>query len=327
MSVYNGAQHLEDTIESVLANSGIEYEFIIINDGSSDESLNIIQVYAENYSQIKIIDQPNMGLTKALITGCQHAQGDFIARIDAGDLCSPDRLRLQVEILNKNPDMALLGSFVNFIDEDNQVFPEPNPNPPKHDKALKKILEHDNTFAHSSVMFRKDAYSIEGGYRKFFQYAQDYDLWWRLSETGKIETYPQVLSTLRFTKNSISFQNRPAQIHYTALSSTLFYAKRKWKADIKIHTGLEKLVFSENVYLNKTLNSHYKAISNLFLMSAGYELNDSSYNILRQSLLIQNTRARIKLCVYAILGRKLYMMLKKLISIYNIKNYTNTKHS
>jgi glycosyltransferase involved in cell wall biosynthesis len=327
MSVYNGAQHLEDTIESVLANSGVEYEFIIINDGSSDESLNIIQNYAENYSQVKVIDQENMGLTNSLITGCHQAQGDFIARIDAGDLCTPDRLRLQVDILNNNPDMVLLGSFVNFIDDDNLVFPSPYRQPPLFDKALKKILERENTFSHSSVMFRKDAYTIVGGYREFFLYAQDYDLWWRLSETEKIGIYPQVLSTLRITKYSISFQNRTAQAHYAALSSTLFYAKRRWKTDIEIHNGLEELLFSDNVYLNKILYSHYKAISNMLLLTAGYDLNDSSFDILRQSLLLNDTHSRVKLFAYAILGSKLYMKLKKLNRVNNIKYYTKSKHS
>ena len=87
------------------------------------------------------------------------------------------------------------------------------------------------------------------------------------------------------------------------------------------------MIFTDNNYLNKALYSYYKAISNMFLLGSGCALNDSFFKILRQIFLIQDARTRIKLCIYAIIGNKLYMKLKKLISVNNIKYYTDSKHS
>ena len=310
MSVYNGAQHLEDTIESVLANSGVEYEFIIINDGSSDESLNIIQDYAENYSQINVIAQANMGLTKSLIKGCHQAQGDFIARIDAGDLCSHNRLRLQANILNKNPELVLLGSFVNFIDNNNHIFPFPHPHPPVFDKALKNILERENTFSHGSVMFRKDKYFQVGGYRKHFRYAQDYDLWWRLSEEGHIGMLPQMLTTLRWNREGISFQNREAQIHFAAQASTLYYAKRNFHQNINELSQLDNMSFVNIPSINTILKRHYRTGNNAQLISNGYDVTCTKYCLLKDSMAFYSIKWTIYLWLYILLGKNVFAKIK-----------------
>ena len=326
MSVYNGAQYLKTTIESVLNSRGVELEFIIINDGSTDNSSKIIREFEEIHSQIKLIDQENTGLTMALISGCQKAQGKFIARIDAGDLCNPDRFLIQVDSLNNNPDIVLLGSYVNFIDINDHIFPSPYPNPPLSDKALKKKLELENTFAHSSVMFRKDAYSRVGGYRSFFQFAQDYDLWWRISEIGTIGICPLVLSTLRYSNESISINNRPAQIHYTALSSTIFYAKRKYSNNIEVNSKINELISTNDTSLNNILTFHYKAISNMLFLTDGNDLRDNRCDIMRQSLLIRDIRTIIKFWIYALFGKKLYKLLKFIIKIHLNDPFHESQH-
>ena len=104
MSVYNEADGLRRTIDSVLSQEGIDLEFIIVNDGSTDESPDILKEYARNYSHLKILHQDHIGLTKALISGCSAARGKYIARQDAGDISLPGRLQTQFDLFERHSD-------------------------------------------------------------------------------------------------------------------------------------------------------------------------------------------------------------------------------
>ena len=115
MSVYNGAERLRETIDSVLSQQGVSLEFIVVDDGSTDGSDVIIGSYACHDPRIRILRQENQGLTRALIKDCDAAKGKYIARQDAGDISLPDRLRLLKAILDRYEDCAFVSSWTSVI--------------------------------------------------------------------------------------------------------------------------------------------------------------------------------------------------------------------
>ena len=121
MSVYNGSVHLAKSVESILPQEGVDFEFIIVNDGSSDGSGEILESYARRDKRIRVIEQENTGLTKALIRGCKEARGKYIARQDVDDISMPGRLKALEEILDCNKDMVLAFSWTNCVTTDGEI--------------------------------------------------------------------------------------------------------------------------------------------------------------------------------------------------------------
>ena len=115
MSVYNGASDLAVTMDSILSQEGVEFEFIVVNDGSSDKTGQILNDYAQRDSRVRIIHQENTGLTRALIRGCDAARGEFIARQDAGDVSLPSRLKSQASLLRDHPDCVLVSCWTDMV--------------------------------------------------------------------------------------------------------------------------------------------------------------------------------------------------------------------
>src|SRR5215467_1447738 len=115
MSVYNGASHLVATLDSILSQEGVEFEFIVVNDGSTDNSGQILDEYAQRDSRLRVIQQDNTGLTRALIRGCDAARGEFIARQDAGDISLPGRLKSQVIVLRDQEDCIFVSCWTDIV--------------------------------------------------------------------------------------------------------------------------------------------------------------------------------------------------------------------
>lgn len=175
MGVYSEENHLKNSIESILNQSYKEFEFIIIDDGSTDNSLEIIKEYAKRDKRIKVIKNPlNIGLTKSLNKGIRIAQGEFIARQDAHDFSLPHRLEKQLKFLQKNSDYAFCGS--NIIVKQNKEFSL------KFFELdeIRKNLIIKNCFMHSTIFLRRKIYEKYGLYNQKYIYAQDYELWCRL---------------------------------------------------------------------------------------------------------------------------------------------------
>jgi glycosyltransferase involved in cell wall biosynthesis len=227
MSVYNGAQYLSESVESVLSQKNIDFEFIIVNDGSTDESNRILDEYARIDNRIKLFSQENQGLTKALIRGCSEAKGTYIARHDAGDISLPDRLRLQRDALDTDPQLAFVSCWTEFHGPAGEfLFLSRGTGKAAEPAYILSLNEKKGTIDgpshHGSVMFRSDAYREVGGYRKEFYFGQDWDLWYRLAMKGKFQMIPQILYRADVTPASISGIYREAQeklafFSYTAL--------------------------------------------------------------------------------------------------------------
>ena len=172
MAVYNEELYLQQAIESILNQSLDDFEFVIVNDGSTDRSAEIIRSY--NDSRIRLLNQENRGLTRSLNRGIKEARGGMIARMDADDISEPKRLEMQVEFLEANPDYVLVGTNVWIMTDDGEIIRKSNY--PVNDEGVRQVLLHTDysPFCHSSVMFRKDAAMKCGLYDERLATCQDW---------------------------------------------------------------------------------------------------------------------------------------------------------
>ena len=219
MSVYNGAEYLRRSIDSILMQKDVKLELIIVNDGSTDNSRQILEEYCSTDKRIKLIIQKNKGLTQALIAGCSQAQGEYIARHDAGDVSSPRRLKKQLDCIKENPDASMVSGGSRFVGPDNEYLYDVRINPQEADSCL-KTLKADKIRGpshHGCTLFPKKLYLKVGGYRAEFYFAQDLDLWVRLAENGRHIIIPEILYNAFVTPYSISGQYRKEQIKLTRL--------------------------------------------------------------------------------------------------------------
>jgi len=220
MGVYNGEKYLRDTINSILSQTFKDFEFIIVNDGSTDNTGEILQEYAKKDPRVKIIEQENQGLTRALIAGCKMVQGKYIARQDCGDISMPERLAKQLERINADKGIALVSCSVNFFGPAGE-FVFSSSSKPDDKLALRGISWHGTAF------FPRELYKNSGGYRSEFYFAQDLDLWARLAKYGKVSDCPEVLYEARVQKGDISGIYRKEQ----AVLTKIIYALRDLKPE------------------------------------------------------------------------------------------------
>jgi len=193
MSVYNGETFLREAVESVLNQTFTDFEFIIINDGSTDATSEILASYADE--RIVLISQENIGLTKSLNKGLSLARGTRIARMDADDISKPHRLEKQVAYVHDNPHVVLLGSNYIKIDEAGNITGRTNL--PGEEVLIKWKLLFHNCLCHSSILFHKEKVLDLGGYDSTIYCAQDYDLWTRIAKKYPVAVSAEPLVCFR----------------------------------------------------------------------------------------------------------------------------------
>ena len=213
MSVYNGRPYLAHAVDSILAQTFRDFEFIIIDDGSTDGTAEELQKYAVRDARIRLRFQKRLGLAKALNAGLTVARGKYIARMDADDISHPDRLALQMEHLLRNSNLVLLGTAFEYIDAKNkyiktQLLATGNEN------LQSLLVDEGNQFCHPSVIMSADAIQKAGFYRCVAgRHAQDYDLWLRIAGLGEIDNLSTPLLRYRVHESQKSIKNLLAQRH------------------------------------------------------------------------------------------------------------------
>lgn len=207
LPVYNGAKFLREAIESVLNQSYENFEFIIINDGSTDDSLDIIKSYNDN--RIVIINQNNQGLVKSLNNGLKKSKHQLIARMDADDISDVNRFYEQITFMNNHPDAAMVGTQAQIISEDGRfLYTSQMPTSPNR---ISEYLKKGSPFFHGSVMFRKIVLEKNGGYdENIIHFVEDLILWKKLNLTNKLYNLDVPLYKYRLRYNALS--NRPKRI-------------------------------------------------------------------------------------------------------------------
>lgn len=203
MPAYNSGKFLKQAIESIINQSYTNFEYIIIDDGSTDNSLDIIKSYSDKRIRI-ILHTKNEGIVSSLNAGIIASKGKYIARMDADDVSSLDRLAEQVSYMEQNPKCGVVGSFVRLVDENNQLlYTVENP---ARNIAIKKFLLHNSCLAHGSVLIRKKDLIKAGLYDKdeMVRHAEDYDLFTRMAVFCNLANIPEYLYTRHEHKASIS---------------------------------------------------------------------------------------------------------------------------
>ena len=194
MAVYNGQTYLAEAIESILHQTFVDFEFIIIDDGSNDGTPVILDHYHTLDDRIRLSrNESNLGLTASLNIGLKLACGRYIARQDADDVSLPKRLALQVQFLDDHPQVGLLGSWVDNINEAGHKIGCWHP--PNSSALLHWSLLFSNSLAHTTVMMRQPL--AKQGYRMDLRYAQDYGLWLCLSQITRLVNLPETLCLRR----------------------------------------------------------------------------------------------------------------------------------
>ena len=203
MPVYNATRYLRASVESILSQSFRDFEFITVDDGSTDDSLKILREYEGKDARLRIVSRPNTGIVGALNDGLSAVRGELIARMDSDDLALPDRFEKQVAFLRSHPDHVLVGSQVLLIDPEGAALCPKRDTEYTHERIDWAHLHHRWPLVHPSVMMRREAVAAVGGYRDKYQWLEDLDLFLRLAEIGKLASLPDVLLHYRLHTGSV----------------------------------------------------------------------------------------------------------------------------
>ena len=222
MGVNRDEGNLHKSINSILNQTYTNLEFIIINDGNSDEVRQIVNQINDN--RIILVAKEKIGLTACLNTGIDKSKGDYIARQDAGDFSKQDRFFEQIKFLQNNPSISLCGTWVNEYsisgtDLGLTMFPVA-------DEEIKKDILFQNTFCHGSIIIEKKVLTILKGYRNEFIRSQDYDLWLRVIESHNVANINKVLYSRIVSRDSISFLNKKSQNEYARIARLCYDARQ-----------------------------------------------------------------------------------------------------
>lgn len=210
MPVYNGEKYLHTVIKSILDQTFGEFEFLIMNDGSTDRTAQILEAYGKKDRRIKVFQQKNSGIVNSMNMLIFHAKTDLIARIDADDIAYPKRLELQYEYMKTHPETVLLGTTC-IVFRDN-IAKRGITDSFSEDFLNRWFLTFNCAFTHSTVMYRKKAFAASGGYWPSEYPAEDYGLWIRMKKFGTIENLKNILGEYRLNVQSISGNNFRKQI-------------------------------------------------------------------------------------------------------------------
>lgn len=209
MSAYNDSKYIRESVKCILNQTYKDFEFLIIDDGSTDETEEIISSF--NDSRINYKKISHTGLAGALNFGLANSTGEIIARIDSDDLSVERRLEVQINFLNKNPGYDVIGSRSVYINERNQILFILKP--PAEDEGIKNFLNLHNPLNHSTLLYRKDSIIEGGGYNKSFECYEDFELWFRLRNKLKFKIIPEVLVYTRQRKNSLTKRGSKKNIY------------------------------------------------------------------------------------------------------------------
>jgi glycosyltransferase involved in cell wall biosynthesis len=246
MPVYNPPLAMLDTaIESILSQTYRDFEFLILDDGSSDADTRVhLNRWAVRDPRLRILHEPHRGLTVTLNRGLSLAQGEFIARQDADDWSEPDRFSLQLSYLRAHPEVALAGTDAQLHRADGKPLWRQ-----RLSRTPSKNFLRGNPFVHGSTMYRRDLALSIGGYREEFPCSQDYDFFWRLIEQAGAVNLERVLYHYRYTGGAVSAKKASDQARVHKAAQLLARARQKGEPE-NIASALDSagdLTFSETL--------------------------------------------------------------------------------
>jgi glycosyltransferase involved in cell wall biosynthesis len=220
MPAYNAAKYIEEAIESILAQTLKEFELIVVDDGSTDNTREIIEGYARRDPRVRLlVNETNLKLCRTANRGIEAATAPLIARMDADDWSYPNRLELQVRFMSEHPEVVISGGSMDVCDEKLQVINQRHY--PLTDKDIRKVMMRYSPFSHPTVIYRTEAIRKAGSYNPQLPFAEDYDMYFRIGRFGKFGNLPQIL------------------VKYRSSSSSYFHSKIRQQERATIYTRLK----------------------------------------------------------------------------------------
>ena len=205
MPAWNAGKYIAEAIHSVLNQSFTDIELVIINDGSTDNTVSVIKQFKD--PRIRLLEQPQQGIAVALNYGLREARGNYIARFDADDICFPERIHKQYHLFLNNPEYILTGSDVEYISENGEHLFDFHCTAYTHEEIMSELY-YSCPFIHSSVMFRKDVVIKAGGYSADAHIIEDHLLWRQLASSGRFCNIPEPLIRVRFNPQSATIDEK-----------------------------------------------------------------------------------------------------------------------
>jgi glycosyltransferase involved in cell wall biosynthesis len=212
MSTYNDARFLPQALDSALGQSFGDFELLVVNDNSSDQTDAVLRAYQKKDARIIFWTNPvNLGLTENLNAGLKRASGEYIARLDSDDFwTNKNKLQKQVEFLDRNPDCCLVGTWAEVYGSGNKKLYDLKY--PAEDLKIRRQLLRHNCFVHSSVLIRKANILAAGSYDPNWQYIEDYALWLKLGLKAKFANIPEIMVRYRVNYFGVTRTKNKQQI-------------------------------------------------------------------------------------------------------------------
>lgn len=304
MPAYNAAEYIAEAITSVLDQTFTDFELLIVNDGSTDDTVEVIRSFEDE--RIVLVNRPNGGVSEALNTGLRHARAGYIARFDADDICHPERLEIQYGYVRSDPRYHILGSAADYVDmHGNYVFTY---QPPAHSDEHIRSLDHSLCpFIHSTVFYRKDVVLSAGGYNKYALGFEDHLLWRNIAKEGKVFNFSRSLIKVRLNPGSVTIDEKWSpkefrKIKYSALRTGIMTEAQ----------GTELRHIARTAYSPKVKHGAYYA-----LLAKKYLWNNHQPEKARQNLREVLKIDRFNLSSYALLALS-FIPERSLIRLYNM---------
>jgi GT2 family glycosyltransferase len=229
MTVRNGEDYVASAMNSVLASTDVSLELIVIDDGSTDRTAQILDDLALTNQNVFVRHEPPRGIVPSATIGCGLAKAPLLARLDADDLSEPHRLATQLRRFRDNPGLVLVGTWMHLIDAGGRRVGRLDY--AADDAALRADLQRRNPFVHSSIMLRAEAFAKIGGYRPAMEMAEDYDLCLRLAECGEVANVPECLGSYRLHAAQISVRKSFQQGFIASLARESAAARARSQPD------------------------------------------------------------------------------------------------
>jgi len=271
MPAYNAGKYIGEAIASVLQQTFADFELLIVNDGSTDNTLDVISSF--NDERIVVIHQSNKGVAEALNTGLKQARGTYIARFDADDVCYPERLQKQYDFLISHPDYVLVGSDADYILEDGDFLFHFKCIAHTHAGVMDKLYFYC-PFIHPAVMYPKDVVIEADGYSSDAHNFEDYLLWTNISKSGKMGNLPEALIKYRLNPSSVTIDERWRGKRFRDLKRMAIK-----RGAITIAEGNEILAIIKKQDTRKIKEGSYHALSGKKYLAENYQLSKARAHI------------------------------------------------
>jgi glycosyltransferase involved in cell wall biosynthesis len=273
MPAYNVEKYIGDAIASVLRQSFKDFELLIINDGSTDNTVKVIESFKD--ARIKLISQENKGVAPALNTGLIYATAPYIARFDADDICYPERLKIQYEFITAHPEYSIIGSSADYMDADNNyIFTQ---HPVAHlNEEIQDLVYSVCPFIHSSVFYKKDVIISKGGYNEDAYTYEDHFLWINILRDTKACNLSQPLIKVRLNPESVTIDEKWRTRKFRDIKYSSLKTRSITKAD-----GLELKDIAKKQHSPKIKEGSYYALCGKKFLVNNYQPEKARVNVIK----------------------------------------------